>query len=226
MDETINFSQIGDLGDETPIIGDNRGVVDFVERFAMGATPLLGWGLLGTLDQLVHGPGDFQVPLIFGFTISTPASSDPLYYTAGGLQRDRYLQYEAQRAGQPVPYFTDVAQFFLGSGFQVRTHTTGLLDAGTRLGYPGAYAAEELVHPGRGDHILGEEYISERGIRFPLGFPIFHENQFSALTAPFSPVGANHGYGGMASPEFEYGTIASFASTRKRASRRWYDSFT
>jgi hypothetical protein len=126
---------------ETPVFGDNRSFDDFSYRLAVGAVPLLAYGVAGTVQQLFSAPFHGQIPLTGGFTIETPFSSPSIGYRTGHRGQSQTFQADAQAAGQSVN--PDGPLSF------IRTHTTGIIDYGVRQGWPLAEAAEELVHPGR-----------------------------------------------------------------------------
>jgi len=106
-------------------------------RFVRGLGPLIAYGALGTFEQTIVAPTQYQVPLVGGFTLPTPWADPPLDYVRGVPGQSQDFQLAAHLAGQSVDPFD-----------LVRTHTTGILDYGVRHSWPYASDAEELVHPG------------------------------------------------------------------------------
>lgn len=120
---------------DTPVIGNN-GPSDLVRRVLAGTLPLVVYGVVGTVEQAFVAPFYGQIPLVAGFTMDTPLSIPAQDYDLARLQ-DGTLQWDAHVAGQyAIPGI-------------VRSHTTGILDYATAVGLPGAYEANELLHPGR-----------------------------------------------------------------------------
>lgn len=119
---------------ETPVVGDHRSFMDFLQRTRSGLIPTIAYGIAGTFQQGLMAPLDFQIPLVGGFTISTPWSSPVEYYRQPTGPSDDYLS-SAQLAGQ---------------GTVVRTHTTGMMlqDYARDPSDPIVRSALEFVHPG------------------------------------------------------------------------------
>jgi hypothetical protein len=145
--------------EEPVFLGRDRSVSDFLQRFGMGAFPLLVYGVVGAVEQNVLAPFQFQIPIGFGFTLATPLSPPMIKYTIGvpGLSQD--LQSLPHLRGQefgPTVF-----------GFTMRTHTTGLIDYGVRHAIPGSVSAEELIHPGRVSRILSETRMEDSSMPEP-----------------------------------------------------------
>lgn len=114
-------------------------------RLNEGLIPLVLYGALGTVEQYIIAPSQGQIPLVGGFTLVTPWSGPEVHYRRGVPGQSQDFQWEAHLAGQ------DVDPFGL-----IRSHTTGLIDYGTRHGWPFADKANEFVHPGHVEIIVNE----------------------------------------------------------------------
>jgi len=108
---------------------------DLMGRIRRGILPLIGYGVLGTIVEAHVAPFVGQIGLVGGFTLETPFSIPERGYRR---RSPAVLDFPAFLAGQRV-----------APGIPIRSHTTGLMDAGVRLGWLGAWDADELVHPGR-----------------------------------------------------------------------------
>lgn len=208
MDDGVTASGFGDYPFTGVPLGEPFDLDEFGGRLLSGSLPLITYGLLGGLLQSYQALSHGQLPLAFGFTLETPWSGPPILYRAGepGLP---ILETEAYFAGQRV----------LGP---IRTHTTGLIDAGIRLGasheqaldaLPAEHlygtalrviseAADDLVHPTR-SKLLARERIQpnsrsnvESSPRSDASTPMysgFGSNQFSSAVFSRCTIGDSNG---------------------------------
>jgi hypothetical protein len=122
-------------------------VGSFPGRFVMGIHSLTAIATVSTFTSAPFSILTGQIPLPFGFSISTPISPSPRFYQVGEYGQSQSFQWGSWIRGQDVVNV---------GGFSLRTHTTGLLDWGTRRDIPGFEAAVELVHPGRAAQLHSE----------------------------------------------------------------------
>jgi len=124
---------------------EDQSFVNNISRLAVGIVPLVVFGTVGTVEQSILAPMVGQIPLLGGFTLATPFSAPPRYYSVGRRGESRSLQLGPHVAGQSV------------LGTPIRTHTTGLIDYAVRSPsetlHRFASLAEEAVHPGRSSAI-------------------------------------------------------------------------
>jgi len=123
-----------------------------VGNSVLGLTALVGFGLIGSAQMAVLAPLSGQFPLIAGFTLELPWA----------IPQKQYDLEAVRRYGLDVPAYLAGQRFGLGP---VRSHTTGLIQAGVVFGVPGASEALDLVHPGRSSTIAGDQ--QGRGVFSP-----------------------------------------------------------
>jgi len=147
------------FGSGSILIDSEAGLVSNVVRMVHGAVPVLAYGFAGTVEQFFVAPAFGQIPLVGGFTLDTPWSIPAHDYDIGVSGMSQALQWEHHVSGQHFLYW-----------LPVRSHTTGLIDAGVReftgpLRSFSIFAAEAL-HPGR-TRVMELELTSSGGVSSP-----------------------------------------------------------